>query len=156
MFFLKKILDKHTKPVYAHCDVPCGIYDPISAQIAAHTVIRMTQLIEENKDNEHHDIARYTATKEEHSEKVKHEIRILMGDYFLKFIEKYPELNELSMKVMKLGSQTKQNIDINASEELLETVNKIAEIFWTTKNIETFRAKAPYPTEKETVYPKLG
>lgn len=155
--FLNK-LDKikPTKLAHAHCDVPCGIYDPSSAQIAAHTVIRMTQLIEEHKETAHHSAVRYTLVKEEHAEKVKHEIRILMGDYFKsEHVEKYPELHELVMKIMTLGSQTRQNVDMKAAEELLETTNKIAEIFWKSKGIETFRANAPYPTEKETIYPKL-
>ena len=29
----------------AHCDVPCGIYDPIVAQINALTVVRMMDLM---------------------------------------------------------------------------------------------------------------
>ncbi|HFQ62329.1 MAG TPA: superoxide dismutase, Ni, partial [Epsilonproteobacteria bacterium] len=31
--------------VKAHCDVPCGIYDPIVAQIAALSVVRMVDLM---------------------------------------------------------------------------------------------------------------
>jgi nickel superoxide dismutase len=152
---LMKLIDriKSASTVEAHCDVPCGIYDPHTAQMAAHTVIRMTQLIEEHKDDTH-SVARYTAVKEDHAERCKHEIRVLIGDYFKpEHIEKHPELHELVMKVFTLGSKTKQEVNMQASEDLLETINKVAEIFWETKGVETTRAKAPYPTEKETVYP---
>src|SRR3990172_12205874 len=76
---------------YAHCDIPCGIYDPHYAQVAALTVIRMNQLIEAleapamekaARDKYMHNLARYTATKEHHAELVKHEVRIIRGDFF--------------------------------------------------------------------------
>ena len=66
--------------VYAHCDIPCGIYDPHTAEIAALTVLRMLELIGESKDA--HDISRYTAVKEEHTERCKREIIIIWGDFF--------------------------------------------------------------------------
>ncbi|MEM5797547.1 MAG: superoxide dismutase, Ni [Candidatus Aenigmatarchaeota archaeon] len=139
---------------YAHCDIPCGIYDPHIAQMAAHTVIRMINLINEAKDDAHK-ISRLTAIKEQHAELCKHEIRILWGDYFKpEHVEKYPELNELVWKVMKLGSKVKQEVDLQAAQELLETVNKIAEIFWKTKGLDTQRVKTTfYPTGNETIYP---
>ena len=78
---------------HAHCDVPCGIYDPHLAQIAAHTVVRMSTLICElekpgpdaSQDEAQiyaHKIARMTAVKEHHAELAKQELRILWGDYF--------------------------------------------------------------------------
>ena len=152
-----KLFDKifPAKIAYAHCDIPCGIYDPHLAQLAAHTVIRMTSLINEAKDDAHK-IARLTDVKEHHAELCKHEVRILWGDYFKpEHAEKYPELHELVWKIMKLGSKVKQEVNLQSSEELLESVNKIAEIFWETKGLETTRFPAPYPTAKETVYPIL-
>lgn len=153
------------REVHAHCDIPCGIYDPHQAQLAAHTVIRMIDLINELKSPGEnptfeqrkeiiHKISRYTAVKEEHAEICKSEIRILWGDYFKpEHMQKYPQLHELVWKVMKLGSEAKQEINMQAAEDLLETVNKIAEIFWETKGLGTTRFKAPYPTGNETVYP---
>ena len=142
--------------VYAHCDIPCGIYDPHAAQMAAHTVIRMVKLLNETQGDQHK-IARLTKVKEEHAELCKHEIRILWGDYFKpEHVEKYPDLHELVWKVMKLGSKARQEVNLQAAEELLETVNKIAEIFWETKGMKTTRIKATfYPTGNETVYPKF-
>src|SRR3970040_2877563 len=75
----------------AHCDIPCGIYDPHYAQVAALSVIRMNQLIEAleppamekaARDKYMHALARYTATKDHHAELVKHEVRIIRGDFF--------------------------------------------------------------------------
>ena len=164
---LFQLLDKifTAKIAYAHCDIPCGIYDPHLAQVAAHTVIRMVDLINElespgenpafeQRKEIMHKINRYTAVKEQHAELCKHEIRIIWGDYFKpEHVQKYPELHELVFKIMKLGSKAMQEINLQAAEELLETVNKIAEIFWETKGMGTARFKAPYPTARETVYP---
>ncbi len=153
-----RLIDKvyPAKIAYAHCDIPCGIYDPHIAQMAAHTVIRMVNLINETKDDAHK-VSRLTAVKEHHAELCKHEIRVLWGDYFKpEHVEKYPELHELVWKVMKLGSKVKQEINLQASEELLEAVNKIAKIFWETKGLDTVKVKATfYPTGNETVYPKF-
>lgn len=141
------------KIVHAHCDIPCGIYDPHIAQMAAHTVIRMVELINDAKGDAHK-IARFTAVKEHHAELCKSEIRILWGDYFKpEHAKKYPELHELVWNVMKLGSKARQEVNLEAAEELLEVINKIAEIFWTTKEMGTARFKAPWPTARETVYP---
>jgi len=172
LYHLFRFLDKirPARVAYAHCDIPCGIYDPHLAQVAAHTVIRMVMLIDEATANMKanpnpsieerrefiHKISRYTTTKEEHAEVCKKEVRILWGDYFKpEHLQKYPQLHELVWKAMKLGSKARQEASMQAAEELLENVNKIAEIFWETKNMGTARFKAPYPTERETVYPAL-
>lgn len=166
---LKKVLSKVEKAIKipeakAHCDIPCGIYDPITAQIAALTVIRMVDLINElesthgdNKDVEYfNSFTRYVAVKEEHAIKCKEEIRIIWGDYFkAQHIEQFPEVHGLVHKIMQLGSKSKQTVSRETSLELLEAVNQFAEIFWKTKGIETKRAKAPYAPNEEVVYPVL-
>lgn len=151
---------------HAHCDIPCGIYDPYQAQVNAHTVIRMMMLIHdlpnittdmgaEEKQEVMHKLARYTAVKEEHAEAAKREVRILWGDYFKpEHAEQFPELNQLVWDTLKAGSKARQEIDIAAGDALLENVQKIAEIFWQTKGAETVRQKSFYPTEREMVYPK--
>lgn len=164
---LDRVLPEET--AYAHCDIPCGIYDPHHAQLAAHTVIRMVTLIEEftgklqkemNPDElQHyvHDLHRYASVKEQHAEICKHELRILWGDYFNHdHLEDHPNLHSLVWQALKLASKAKQNVDLPASEKLLETVNKIAEIFWATKGVESVRAESFYPTKREMVYPKVG
>ena len=156
------------KVAYAHCDIPCGIYDPHHAQMATHTVIRMVDLINElptltvelkpeQRQEILHKLDRYIAVKEQHAEICKHEVRIIWGDYFKpEHVQKFPELHELVWKIMKLASKARQEVNLQASEELLEAANKFAEIFWKTKGKETVRVKATfYPTEREMVYPKL-
>src|SRR3989344_13162 len=152
---------------HAHCDIPCGIYDPHSAQMAAHTIIRMVNLISElppivpqmtpeQRMEALNKIQRDILVKEQHAEILKNEVRILWGDYFKpEHLQKFPELNDLVWKTLKLASKARQEINLSASEELLESVNKIAEIFWQTKELETFRAAAPYPTKKEMIWPSL-
>ncbi len=147
----------------AHCDIPCGIYDPITAQIGALTVVRMIDLITdlEGKHGEHnaeyvHALSRYVAVKEEHAEKAKHEIRVIMGDYIkAPQLEKHPELLGLVHKIMQLGSKSRQTIDRETAVQFVEAINQFAEIFWDTKGITTKRAKAPYGPALELVYPNL-
>ena len=150
------------KSVSAHCDIPCGIYDPHLAEVAAHTVIRMDMLISDLvKSNDmspdgRNKMIRYTMIKEQHAELCKHEVRIIWGDYFKpEHAQANPELNALVWDIMKAASKAKQSTNIADGEALLDKVNKFAEIFWKTKNIQTSRVKAPYPTEKEIVLPKL-
>jgi len=142
------------REVYAHCDIPCGIYDPHQAQIAALTVIRMMDLIADTKSE--HDIARYIAVKEQHAELCKQEARIIWGDYFkADHTGSHPELNELTHEIMKLASVARQGVDRKDGVKLLEAINKFAEIFWETKGISTKRVKSPYKPEEEIVYPEL-
>src|SRR3989344_3793990 len=165
---IKKIFE--IKTAYAHCDIPCGIYDPHYMQVAAHTVVRMDMLIAEatqkmaaNKNPTAedrrdfvHKIERYTHTKEEHAEIVKREARILWGDYFKpEHLQKFPELHDLVWKIMKGGSKGRQEASLESGLELLDLANKLAEIFWKTKGFETKKVKAPYPTEREIVIPVL-
>jgi len=141
------------KEIYAQCDIPCGIYDPHNAQVASHTVIRMTNLINEKKDSVH-DVARLTKVKEDHAETVKHDVRVIWGDYFKpEHLEKFPGLHELVFKIMKLASKTKQEVSVEASQELLEKVQEFAEIFWKSKDIPSKKIKAPYPSGGEIVVP---
>ena len=147
----------------AHCDIPCGIYDPITAQIASLTVVRMIDLIAElMASGDQHDpafqnsMSRYVTVKEEHAEKAKHEVRIIWGDYIKPMhVEKHPGANELVHKIMLLGSKSRQTVDREAAVQFVETINQFAEIFWDTKGIATKRANAPYAPALETVYPDL-
>src|SRR3990172_10098301 len=149
------------QPVYAHCDIPCGIYDPYQAQIAAHTVIRMVNLLDEvNASSPEPDfderkriisrVARLTSVKEEHAEMVKREVRIICGDYFKpEHAEKFPNLHQLVFDIMKLASKARQEVNLEASRQLLSRVQDFAEIFWKTKDKEPVRVKSTYPTEGE-------
>lgn len=169
MGFLRKTLDAVDRmhgfeEVHAHCDIPCGIYDPHMAQVAAHTVIRMDDLIAQLQTEpgkmmtpeDREKFIRYVHVKEEHAEICKHEIRVIWGDYFKpEHVKAFPELHDLVWQVMKGGSKSKQTVDVKEGEALLENVQKIAEIFWKTKNVPTVRVKSFYPTERTFVYPKV-
>lgn len=140
---------------YAHCDIPCGIYDPHAAQLAAHTIIRMTQLISEidtTSDHSVHDIARMTRVKEKHGEMVENELGTLENDYFKEeHYKTYPELKGLLTDAVVFSVKTRQHIDMPAAEQLLDKVMLVAEIFYKTKNVEPVRVKAPYPTGRDVV-----
>ncbi len=144
----------------AHCDIPCGIYDPITAQIAAVTVVRMMDLIADLESKGAHDVSyhntmsRYIAVKEEHAEKAKAEIRIIWGDFIkAQHIEKHPNVHEVTHKIMMLGSKARQTVDREAAVQFVEAINEFAEIFWSAKGMATKRVKSPYNPPLELVYP---
>lgn len=141
---------------YAHCDIPCGIYDPTPAQIAAHTVLRMTQLLKdiqrEDETKAEHDVARLTHVKEEHGDRVEDELGTLENDYFKpEHYVSYPELKDLLVEAVKLSITTRQHIDLESAKNLIEKVLQISEIFYKTKNVTPVRVKSLYPTEGEIV-----
>lgn len=167
MKYILRFIDKFFVPqkAFAHCDIPCGIYDPHEVQMAAHTVLRMTMMIEDLKASSKEppfeerkriisQISRLTKVKEDHTEIVKHEVRVIWGDYFkAEHLESFRDLHDVVFKIMKQASQARQNVDVKACQELLSQVLKFAEIFWQTKDRKTTRVKSGYPTEGEIVYP---
>lgn len=153
------------REAHAHCDIPCGIYDPHLAQLSAQTVIRMVQLIEqlpkpapdaskEEWDSYQNSLARYIAVKEEHAELVKREIRIIWGDYFKpEHLEKHPELHTITWNIMKLGSKARQEVNMQAAHDLLAEVQRFAEVFWATKGASVRRQPSLQTVGGESVYP---
>ena len=146
----------------AHCDVPCGIYEPTVAKLAAMTVKRMTeQLIGLEKFQDSADLAarkafiqsiqRRAEAKEEHAEKVKREIQILWSDFFKpEHVEKFPQLHDLVWKTLKEASSCKQEISQTHAENLVKMVDEIAKIFYDAKGkSEKFEA---YKLLTDTVY----
>ena len=123
----------------AHCDVPCGIYDPSAAQLAARTVARMVELIGQIDPSstamaDRQKFVRCVAVKEEHAEKVKREVQIIWSDYFKpEHLEKYPDLHTKVWNLLKLAGKNKQNIDAEAAAQLEAAVAEFAEMFWATK-----------------------
>jgi len=128
-----------SETIYAHCDVPCGIYDPKPAQIAAATVLKMTQLlIELDKPDptltEKSKFVRCVVVKEEHAQKCKEELLILWTDYFKpEHLVMFPNLHDDFWKATKLCSSTKQEVSIEHAQELIAAVDKIAEMFVNSK-----------------------
>lgn len=152
-------------PVEAHCDIPCGIYDPHEAQIAALTVVRMDQLIGElvppaadAKPEERaaatSKLARYTAVKELHAERVKHEVRVIWGDYFTaEHLKQHPGLPELTLKILKQASKARQGTALADAQELVKLVQEFAEVFWKTKGAKTQRVPSLQKSGGELVLP---
>ena len=132
---------------YAHCDIPCGVYDPIAAKIAAQTVLKMVARIQglerpaadagaQALASYANTFSRYVTVKEEHAQLCKKELDILWHDYFRPdHLEKYPDLHNVVWQATKLASKNKQNVDQDAAKELVSAVDKVAEIFWATKNV---------------------
>ncbi len=123
---------------HAHCDIPCGIYDPHDAIQAAQTCIRMTELILEAGDlsdvSVRNNLIRYVAAKEEHAKKAKDDILVIWTDYFKpEHLEKYPNLHEQVWNACKLGSQVKQGVDMDAAVAFKAALEEIGNIFWETK-----------------------
>ena len=131
---------------HAHCDIPCGIYDPVAAKIAAQTVLKMAMRIQalkypeggtpEEQNTYSNSFARYVTVKEQHAELTKREIDILWHDYFKpEHLAKYPDLHTKVWETTKLASTNKQTVDLDAARRLVDSVDAIAEIFWATKGV---------------------
>jgi nickel superoxide dismutase len=141
---------------FAHCDIPCGIYDPYVIQRAAHTILRMTQLLTQLKVEDQkkaaHDISRMTHVKEEHADLLEEELETLRNDYFKdEHFKEYSSLNNLFIKTLKAASKARQEINLEAANEILSDAQEIAEIFFKTKNVESIRVTSVYPTGGEIV-----
>jgi len=118
------------KEVFAHCDIPCGIYTPEPAQTAALTVIRMVEKLQEADIKDVHGISRFTQIKEEHAQIVKEQLLILWTDYFKEeHVAMFPSLHETFWKATKLCSKAKQEVSMETAEALKTAVDEIAGIF---------------------------
>ncbi len=120
--------------VSAHCDLPCGVYDPAQARIEAESVKMICQKVADNDDPDFR--VRATIIKEQRSELVKHHLWVLWTDYFKPpHFEKYPHLHTLFNEATKLAGAagTKGEFDISVAEQLLAKIEEISTIFWETK-----------------------
>ena len=120
------------KSVYAHCDLPCGVYDPIQAKVEAES---LKAILEKYQGLDEHGKIRATVIKEERAEMVKHHLMVLWADYFKEeHLVKYPDLHTKFWKAIKQASQVKQHFDVKEANKLLEQIDEISKIFWETKN----------------------
>tara|TARA_B100000686_G_C16774992_1_gene967818 strand:+ start:1293 stop:1766 length:474 start_codon:yes stop_codon:yes gene_type:complete len=131
----------------AHCDGPCGVYDPASARIAAEAVRSMTKKILDLTPPEPGDtqavasylntVGRYVAIKEEQAELAKHELLVLWTDYFKPVhLEANPDLHDVFWNAAKACSECKQHVSTEAADDLMAAVEKIHNIFWESKSRE--------------------
>ena len=119
---------------YAHCDLPCGVYDPAQARIEAESVKAICQKYQDS--NDHAFQTRALIIKEQRSELVKHHLWVLWTDYFKPpHFEKYPQLHTLFNEATKLAGATgtKGSTDASKADELLAKIEEINKIFWETK-----------------------
>ncbi|MEM7340333.1 MAG: superoxide dismutase, Ni [Actinomycetota bacterium] len=124
----------------AHCDGPCGVYDPASARVAAEAVHSMTKKLlglDMSAAGAHNTYSRFVAIKEEQAELTKKELNILWHDYFKpEHLEAYPELHETFWMAAKAASRAKQELSEDASADLLAKVEAVHHLFWATKGRE--------------------
>ncbi len=123
-----------TIQVSAHCDLPCGVYDPAQARIEAQSVRAIIDKYHGTED----EVFRQRAVliKEERADLVKHHLWVLWTDYFKPpHFEKYPQLHELFNEATKLSgaSGAKGSLDPAIADQLLAKIDEIAAIFWETK-----------------------
>ena len=130
-----------SQSVFAHCDIPCGIYTVEPAQTAARTVVKMVEKLYEQvppADDAgrrewlefENTLARCIMVKEEHAQKCKQELLILWTDYFKQeHLEMFPGLHETFWKAAKLCSRVKQEVNMEAATQLAAAVEEIAKMF---------------------------
>lgn len=119
------------KPVYAHCDLPCGVYDPAQAKIEAQSVLAIQEKYEGFDEAGK---IRAIFIKEQRAELVKNHLWVLWSDYFKpEHLEKYPDLHDKFWKATKQASECKHHNEPAEGKKLLEMIDEIAEIFWATK-----------------------
>ena len=127
-FFRQKVT------VHAHCDLPCGVYDPAQAKIEAQSVKACMEKYAANSDPDFR--SRSVAIKEERSHQVKEHLWVLWTDYFkTPHFEAYPQLHSLFNEATKLAGAagTKGTQDVAVADKLIAKIDEIAEIFWATK-----------------------
>ena len=121
------------RTVHAHCDLPCGVYDPAQARIEAESVKACQQKWQDSDD----DIfkARAVAIKEERADLVKEHLWVLWTDYFKpEHLEAHPELHEMFWKATKEAGAAKKSNDPAQGQGLLDAVDEVAKVFWETKS----------------------
>jgi nickel superoxide dismutase len=128
----------------AHCDAPCGVYDPSQARVEAESVLQLTKKILDLKMPEggdakahaayHNTLTRFIAIKEERADLAKHHLLVLWSDYFKPaHLEKYPDLHETFWNAAKLCSACKQEVSLEHAEQLMDAIKKVHEMFWESK-----------------------
>jgi nickel superoxide dismutase len=127
-------LDHLAKPVagHAHCDLPCGVYDPAQARIEAESV--KNTMDKYNGSDDESFKTRAIIIKEERAELVKHHLWVLWTDYFKpEHLEKHPQLHDLFWRATKTAGEAKKTNDVKVGERLLAEIAEIDKIFWETK-----------------------
>ncbi|MBA3728118.1 MAG: superoxide dismutase, Ni [Actinobacteria bacterium] len=132
---LSKVLSGLARPsrvAHAHCDLPCGVYDPAQARIEAESVKAIQEKYQASDDEVFR--GRCIEIKEERADLVKHHLWVLWTDYFKPtHLEQYPELHDLFWRATKAAGDSKRSVDPSQGQQVLELVAEIDRIFWETK-----------------------
>ena len=131
---LLSVVDRLSPPerVFAHCDLPCGVYDPAQARIEAESVKAIQEKYQASDDETFR--TRALLIKEERADLVKHHLWVLWTDYFKPpHLEKYPELHQLFWDATKSSGATKSSVDPATGQKLLDLIGETDKIFWETK-----------------------
>ena len=126
--------------VHAHCDVPCGVYDPAQARIEAESVKAIQERYQKADDMKSSTESaedyrtRCLVIKEQRADLVKHHLWVLWTDYFKpNHLESYPQLHELFWNATKEAGLAKKSQDPAQGQKLLDQIDEISKIFWETK-----------------------
>jgi nickel superoxide dismutase len=140
---MRRIVARLLKPsrvVHAHCDLPCGVYDPAQARIEAESVQKIQEKYQDaenqRKPSESEEEFRHRSLliKEHRADLVKHHLWVLWTDYFKpEHLDQYPELHDLFWRATKTAGDAKRSVDPKQGQELLDLIGEIDKIFWETK-----------------------
>jgi len=131
---IETLLDELSTPIvaHAHCDLPCGVYDPAQATLEAQSVKACMEKYNASSDADFK--VRATIIKEERCELVKHHLWVLWTDYFKpEHLAAHPNLHDLFWKATKSAGEAKKTNDVAIADRLLAEISGIADIFWATK-----------------------
>jgi nickel superoxide dismutase len=129
------LVDRISPPAVAsaHCDLPCGVYDPAQARVEAESVKAIQEKYQDTDDPVFRQ--RCILIKEERADLVKHHLWVLWTDYFKpEHLESHPELHELFWEATKAAGEAKTSQDPKQGDQLLELIDRIDKIFWDTKH----------------------
>jgi nickel superoxide dismutase len=130
------------RTAYAHCDLPCGIYDPAQARIEAESCYKIVEKYEASKDPVFRE--RAIAIKEKRAELVKHHLNELWNDYFKpEHVERFPQLHDLFWRAAKQASTVKASVDQSEAAKLLDLIDEIDDIWRKTGGMEKSRVLKP-------------
>jgi nickel superoxide dismutase len=109
---------------HAHCDLPCGVYDPEQARIEAESCFRIIQRYAASEDEAFR--TRAIAIKERQADLVKHHLDTLWHDYFKpEHLEAVPNLHELFWSATKQVSKVKASTSLDDAQLLLDLIDQV-------------------------------
>lgn len=147
LVILIAILGINTKTSYAHCEIPCGIYeDTLRVELIAEHITTieksMKQIIElsEANDVNYNQLVRWVTNKEEHAIKIQE----IVSQYFLHQRIKYKSPTEVEAyakytnqlvilhQIQVYAMKTKQSTDLENIDKLRELLHDFSHSYFHT------------------------